>query len=184
MLPNKEGHKYNFNTEKSREQPMGLSLAKRRPHFPGQRPPQAPQGAEADRTAPGPVPRPPAHLRDPGAPERGGHQDGLGNAGSLLGGIHPGYLCPRDHPGPAAGGGHHGSGPGWGHLKTRKARQQTGKRRGARARKNRARAPYGSESGSPPCPQNGDCPKKLQKAKENHRFPAGKRWFYGCGRRT
>ena len=51
-------------------------------------------------------------------------------------------------------------------------------------RENRARAPYGSESGSPLCPRNGDCPEKLQKAKENHRFPAGKRWFYGCGRRT
>src|SRR5699024_10754460 len=27
-------------------------------------------------------------------------------------------------------------------------------------------------------------PKKVAKSKRNHRFPAGKRRFYGCGRRT
>ena len=118
---------------KSRKQPLGVPLAQRRAHLPGQRPPQAPRSAEAGGVTPGPVPRPAPHLRDAGAPERRGYQDRLRDAGPLLRRVHPGYLRPRHHPGPAAGGGHHGSGPGGSHLKT-------GKQRGARARENRARA--------------------------------------------
>ena len=106
--------------EKSRQQPLGIPLAYWRPDFSGQCPPHAPPGAEAGGIASGQVPRSPSYLRNSGPPERGGRQDGVRDAGALLGRVHPGHLCPRHHGGPEGGGQDHGEGPDGGNLKVEK----------------------------------------------------------------
>ena len=90
------------------QQPLGVPIARRRPDLSGQRPAYAPPGAEAGGIASGQVPRSAAHVRNPGPPERGGHQDGVRNAGTLLGRLHPGHLCPCHDSGPEGGGQDHG----------------------------------------------------------------------------
>ena len=52
----------------------------------------------------GSVPRSAAHVRYAGPPERRGHQDGVRDAGTLLGRVHPGHLRPRHDSGPEGGG--------------------------------------------------------------------------------
>ena len=50
-------------------------------------------------------------LAPPDASEWDELQDSIRDAGTLLGGIHPGYLCPRDDSGPEGGRENHGKGP-------------------------------------------------------------------------
>ena len=76
---------------------MGIPVPRRRPHVPGQRPAHAPAGAETGGAAPHPIPRPPAYIRNDGAPEWRGRQDRQQYAGSLLGRLHTGHLRPCDH---------------------------------------------------------------------------------------
>ena len=90
---------------------MGIPIAKRRPHVTGQRPAHAPAGTKASGAAPHPIPRSPSHLRDDGAPERRGCENGVLDAGSLLGGVHAGYLRPRYHRRAAQGGANGGEHP-------------------------------------------------------------------------
>ena len=90
---------------------MGIPIANRRPHVPGQRPAHAPAGAETGRTATDTIPRPPAYLRDDGPAKRRGRQDRQQYAGSLLGGLHAGHLRPRHHRRPTQSGANHGKYP-------------------------------------------------------------------------
>ena len=92
----------------------------RRPDLPRQRAPYAPPGSEAGGTAQSQVPRPPAHVRHPGPSKRRGHQDGVRDAGTFLGRIHPGPLRPRHDSSPEGGGQDHGEGPDGGNLKAKK----------------------------------------------------------------
>ena len=79
----------------------------------GQRPAYTPPGAETGGSASGQVPRPPAYLRYAGPSERSRHQDGVRDAGTLLGRVHPGHLRPRDYGSPERGGqGHRKSSDG------------------------------------------------------------------------
>ena len=157
--------------EKSGRQPLGISLAYRRTHLTGQRAPHAPPGAEAGGVAQSSIPRPPAYLRNTGPSERGGHQDGVRDAGTLLGGVHPGHLCPRHHIGPEGSGEDHGKSSGECPL-TPEKRQE------ARRRKYRLRADFlprlGHGLGHPSVQKTGTS-KKVAKVNKNHRFPAGKR---------
>ena len=90
---------------------MGIPIAKRRPHVAGQRPAHAPAGAETGWATPHPIPRSPSHLCDDGAPERRGRENGVLNAGSLLGGLYAGHLRPRHHRRAAQGGANDGEHP-------------------------------------------------------------------------
>ena len=76
---------------------MGIPIAKRRPHVPGQRPAHAPAGAETGGAAPHPLSRPPPHLRDHGAAKRRGRENGQQYARTLLRRLHAGHLRPRHH---------------------------------------------------------------------------------------
>ena len=76
---------------------MGIPIAHRRPHVPGQRPAYAAKSAETGRAATDTLSRSPSHLRDDGAPERRGRENGVLDAGSLLGGLYAGHLRPCDH---------------------------------------------------------------------------------------
>ena len=87
---------------------MGVSLAKRRPHVPGQRATYAAESAETGGAAPHPLSRPPPHLRDHGPAKRRGRQDRQQYAGSLLGGLHTGHLRPRHHRRAAQGSANNG----------------------------------------------------------------------------
>ena len=80
---------------------MGIPIAHRRPHVPGQRPAHAPAGAETGWAAPHPIPRSPSHLRDDGAPEWRGRENGVLHAGALFRGLHAGHLRPRHNGRPA-----------------------------------------------------------------------------------
>ena len=97
--------------KENRQQPLGIPLTYRRPNLAGQCPPHAPSGAETGRIASGQVPRSPAHLRHAGPPERGRHQDGVRNAGTLQRRVHFGHLCPRHDSSPERGGQGHGKSP-------------------------------------------------------------------------
>ena len=90
---------------------MGVSLTKRRPHVSGQRVAYAPAGSETSWAASHPIPRSPSHLRDDGAPERRGRENGVLDAGSLLGGLHTGHLRPRHHRRPTQSGTNDGEYP-------------------------------------------------------------------------
>ena len=79
----------------------------------GQRPAYTPPGAETGGSASGQVPRFTAYIRTAGPPERGRCKNRVRDAGTLLGGIHPGHLRPRDHSLPAPGGKNHGQRPLW-----------------------------------------------------------------------
>ena len=90
---------------------MGVPVTNRRPHVPGQRIAHAPAGAETGRAAPHPIPRSPPYLRDDGAPERRGRENGVLDAGPLLGGFYAGHLRPRYHRRTAQGGANDGEHP-------------------------------------------------------------------------
>ena len=90
---------------------MGIPIAKRRPHVPGQRPAHAPAGAETGGTAPHPIPRSPSYLRNHGPAKRRGCKNGVLDAGPLLGGFHAGHLRPRHHRRAAQGGANDGEHP-------------------------------------------------------------------------
>ena len=90
---------------------MGVPVTNRRPHVPGQRPAYAPAGAETGRAAPHPIPRSPPHLRDDGAPERRGRENGQQYARSLLRGLYAGHLRPRHHRRPTQSRPDHGEYP-------------------------------------------------------------------------
>ena len=83
---------------------MGVSVPQWRAYFPGQRAAYAPSGAETGRIAQGTVPRLAPHLRHPGIAKRGGRKNGVRDAGSLLGRVYPGHLCPHYQCRPEAGG--------------------------------------------------------------------------------
>ena len=93
---------------KKRQQPLGVPFTHRRTNLAGQRPAYAPPGSEAGGTAQSSIPRPPAHVRYAGTPERGGRENGVRDAGTLLGRVHPGHLRPRDYGSPERGGQGHG----------------------------------------------------------------------------
>ena len=82
---------------------MGISIAKRRPHVPGQRVAHAPAGAGTGGAAPHPISRPAPHLRDDGAAKRRGRENRVLHAGPLLGRLHAGHLCPCHHRRPTQG---------------------------------------------------------------------------------
>ena len=90
---------------------MGIPIAHRRPHVAGQRPAHAPAGAETGWAAPHPLSRPPTHLRNHGPAKRRGRENGVLDAGSLLGGVHVGYLRPRHHRRPTESGANNGKYP-------------------------------------------------------------------------
>ena len=132
---------------KSGQQPLGIPLSKRRPDLAGQRPPQAPRGAEAGRAAPGPVPRPaPPWCSRTGWTSRRSRVCWATTRRGLRW-----TPTPTSPPGPSGR-----QRTPWGRS-WRGLTENREKKRGTGA-VSRARAPYGSKSGSPPCPQNGDCP--------------------------
>ena len=63
-----------------------------------------------------PLPRPAPHLRDHGAPERGGREDRLRHAGALRRWVHPPHIHPRHPANAEAGGGDDGRVHGTGHV--------------------------------------------------------------------
>lgn len=77
-------------------------------NLPGQCAAYAPPSAETGRAAQGAVPRLAPHLRHPGLTKRGRCENRIWNAGSLLGRLHPGHLCPHHQRCPASGGTDHG----------------------------------------------------------------------------
>src|SRR5699024_1713668 len=89
--------------------------------FAGQRAPYAPPGAEAGGVAQSSIPRPPAHVRNPGTPERGGHQDGVRDAGTLQRRVHFGHLRPRYDSSPERGGKNYGKSPDGGTVNIKKS---------------------------------------------------------------
>ena len=90
---------------------MGVPVTNRRPHVAGQRAAHAPAGSETGRAAPHPIPRPPPHLRDHGPAKRRGRENGVLDAGPLLGGFYAGHLRPRYHRRAAQGGANDGEHP-------------------------------------------------------------------------
>ena len=62
---------------------MGIPIAHRRPHVPGQRPAHAPAGAETSGAATDTIPRPAPHFRDDGPAKRRGCENGQQYARSL-----------------------------------------------------------------------------------------------------
>ena len=130
--------------EKSRQQPLGIPLAYRRPDLTGQRPPHAPPGLEAGGIAASQVPRSPSYLRRSGPSKRGGHQDGVRDAGTLLCRVHPGYLRPRHHSGPEGGGKNYGKGPNSRTVNDKKSLQNGRRPGGAKP----PPGPFNQQSGS------------------------------------
>ena len=90
---------------------MGVPVTHRRPHVTRQRPAHAPAGAETGRAAPHPIPRSPPYLRDDGPAKRRGRENGVLDAGPLLGGFYAGHLRPCDHRRTAQGGANDGEHP-------------------------------------------------------------------------
>ena len=90
---------------------MGIPIAKRRPHVPGQRPAHAPAGAETGWAAPHPIPRSPPYLRDDGPAKRRGRENRQQYARALLRGFHAGHLRPRHHRRPTQSGANNGQYP-------------------------------------------------------------------------
>ena len=121
--------------KESEQQSLGIPLAYRRPDLAGQCAPHASSGAETSRAAQDPVSRSPSHLRHPGPSERSGYQDGIRDAGALLGRLHTGHLRPRHDSGPEGGGESHGKSSG-------KCPLTPGKRQKARRWKHRLRADF------------------------------------------
>ena len=107
-----------------RQQPLGISLARRRSHLPGQCPAYAPPGAETGRAASGQIPRFEAYLRNTGPSERRGHQDSVRDAGTLPGRLHPRHLCPHHHIGSKGSGQDHRKGPDGGAVTFQKSLQK------------------------------------------------------------
>ena len=90
---------------------MGIPIAKRRPYVTGQRVAYAPAGAETGGAATDTIPRSPPHLRDHGPAKRRGRENGVLDAGPLLGGLHAGHLRPRHHRCPTQSGANNGQYP-------------------------------------------------------------------------
>ena len=74
------------------EQRMGIPIAHRRPHVPGQRAAHAAPRPEAGRAAKGAFSRPAPHFRNAGTAKRSGHQNRVWHAGAFFSRLHAGHL--------------------------------------------------------------------------------------------
>lgn len=74
-----------------------------------------------------PLPRFAPHLRDHGAPKRGGRKDRLRHAGPLRRRVRPPHLYPRHKTNAGAGGGDHGRIHGAGHVAQKTAKAPGGR---------------------------------------------------------
>ena len=90
---------------------MGIPVTHRRPHVTGQRPAHAAKSPKESGAATDTIPRPAPHFRDDGAAKRSGRENGVLDAGPLLGGLHTGHLRPRHHRRAAQGSANNGKYP-------------------------------------------------------------------------
>ena len=143
----------------------------------------APSGLETGGIAYGQVPRSPAHIRHPGTPERGGYQDGVWNAGALLGRIYPGHLCPRHYGGSEGGRQDHGKGSDGGAVNSQKSLQKARGPGDGKAASGHVFCPVWVTVWVKPVPRKWGRPKKLQKAKKitTFRLESGDFMVAGAG---
>ena len=90
---------------------MGIPIAHRRPHVPGQRVAHAAPSPKAGRVAEGAFSRPASHLRNAGTAKRCGRQDRQQYARALLRGLYAGHLRPCHHRRAAQGSANNGKYP-------------------------------------------------------------------------